>query len=73
MNELVKKSAQLHFDSNPNAEKYHVTKDGQCFENWHDANEHSKTLGSTSEDREIVEVKRSDLEKTEIEKPKKGK
>ena len=57
----VKKSAAEHFAVNPDVEKFHVTSDGQCFKEWHDANEHSKTIGKSEEDRKITIVKRDEV------------
>ena len=62
MNELIKKSAAESFAANPKINMLHVTRDGMPFEKWHDANEHSKTLGTTAEDRKLEEVLRSDVE-----------
>lgn len=70
MNEVIKKSAAEHFASNAKVDLFFVTRDGMCFEKWHDANEHSKSLGTEAADREVLEVKRSDVE---VEEPKKGK
>ena len=64
----LKESAAQHFSVNPKVDVYHATRDGQCFENWHDANEHSKTLGNTEADRHIEEIKRADCEVKESKK-----
>jgi hypothetical protein len=56
MNKKLLKAAADCFKANPKDETYHVTDDGQCFGNWHDANEHSRHIGV----REVVEIKRSD-------------
>jgi hypothetical protein len=50
----LKKIADKHFQDNLSHNLYYVTADGQCFTNWHDANEHSKTVGN----RTIEEFKR---------------
>ncbi len=55
--EELKKSAAKHFQANPAHDVYHVTKDGQCFVKWHDANEHSKTI----KNRDIAVIKKSDV------------
>lgn len=68
MNKEIKDAVVAAFESNKNTELLHVTSDAQCFENWHDANEHSKTIGSTENDRNIVEVKRSEVIVTEVKK-----
>lgn len=66
MSDLIKKSAAEHFASNPNVNLFFVTRDGMCFEKWHDANEHSKTLGTEAADREVLEVPRTEV--TEVKK-----
>ena len=58
MNEKLKSAAATCFFANPTDKLYHVTADGQCFNSWHDANEHSKYLGV----RELVEISRRDCE-----------
>jgi hypothetical protein len=70
--ENVKKAAEDFFSDKSHERKslVHITRDGQCFDEWHDANEHSKTLGNLPEDRHIEEVKRSDVEVKEIKKGK---
>lgn len=60
--EETKKSAAEHFAANPTDKKYFVTRDGQCFKTWHEANEHSKTLGATEADRKVEEIDRADVE-----------
>lgn len=55
--EELKKSAAKHFAANPGHDVYHVTKDGQCFVKWHDANEHSKSI----KQRDIAVIKRGDV------------
>lgn len=45
--------AQDCFKANPKHDLYYQTIDGQCFQHWHDANEHSKTLDT----RTIEEVR----------------
>jgi hypothetical protein len=63
-------AAALCFAANPKDEEYQVTDDGQCFKTWHDANEHSKTIGV----REVVTIKRGDCEiEEEVGTGKKGK
>ena len=62
MNDLIKKSVAESFAANPKVNMFYVTRDGMAFEKWHDANEHSKTLGATAEDRKLEEVLRSDVE-----------
>jgi hypothetical protein len=52
----LRKIADKHFADNPTHNLYYVTADGQCFLNWHDANEHSKTLGN----RTVEEFRRED-------------
>jgi hypothetical protein len=47
------------FEVNKQDDLYYQTADGQCFRNWHDANEHSKPL----EVRTVVEVRRDDAKK----------
>jgi len=60
MSKELEKSAILHFESNPKVDIFHVTTDGQCFENEHVAAQHGKTLG-TNELREVVTFKRADV------------
>jgi len=57
--EELKAKAAARFASNPGVNELHVTTDGQCFKEWHDANEHGKTIGS----RELLLVKRNDAKK----------
>jgi hypothetical protein len=60
MKKTILIAAAACFIANPKMDELHVTRDGQCFEKWHDANEHSKTLGSTADDRLVEKVKRDD-------------
>jgi hypothetical protein len=61
--EKLYQSAQRHFDANEKDNLYYVTDDGACFLSWHDANEHSKTLGV----RAIEEISREGVKGASIE------
>src|SRR5690349_556821 len=54
--EELKAKAAERFKQNPSHQEYHVTVDGQCFTDWHDANEHSKVL----RERTIELIKRDE-------------
>lgn len=60
MNKENQKQIATAFAANPDVKTFHVTRDGQCFHSWHGANEHSKSLGTSDEDRKVEEVKRED-------------
>ena len=68
MNKEIKEAAVLSFISNPKVDVLHITRDGQSFEQWHDANEHSKSLGASEDDRKIEEVQRKDVPIEEVKK-----
>ncbi|HRF80172.1 MAG TPA: hypothetical protein PL070_08800 [Flavobacteriales bacterium] len=53
-NDLIKAAAEV-FNSNEKLELVHVTADGQCFANPHDANEHAKRMGPHSRQVEPME------------------
>ncbi len=56
MNKKLLVAAAACFFANAKDKLYQVTNDGQCFGSWHDANEHSKTIG----EREVSEISRED-------------
>lgn len=67
MEKELKDHIKAHFDSNPEAETMHITKDGQCFLTPHSASNHAISL----RDKDIEEVKRADFVKTEMVEAKK--
>jgi hypothetical protein len=70
VNKIILAAAQVFFSDKSHAHKnlVHITRDGQTFYEWHDANEYSKTLGNSEDDRKIEEVQRKDVTVEEVKK-----
>lgn len=70
MNKIITTAAELFFSDKNHSkqDKVFITRDGQPFYEWHDANEHSKTLGSNEADRKIEEIQRKDVTIEEVKK-----
>jgi hypothetical protein len=70
VNKIILAAAIVFFSDKSHASKnvVFITRDGQSFYEWHDANEHTKSLGNSDDDRKIEEVQRKDVPIEEVKK-----